>query len=197
MQRGQHLRMVVCRVWRALSDKNEGGAPSSWASPEWQVFSLLGAPGYNEPLLLPTSSGGRGGTSGAPQRAATKRRRQAVAASGAATAPQHQSSGVPSHNPSGPGSAGSGSGQSGSPVWPDADSVQDPLMIHLGDLKKGIDKGVETIQQFLEVEKGKALIKEKQLKLEAIKVEMGAYPHGSPGFLAALEKLRELTGNDG
>ncbi len=48
---------VDIMVWKdSVGDSSEAEFVASWTTPEWEVFMFLGAPGANEPHLLPQAS---------------------------------------------------------------------------------------------------------------------------------------------
>lgn len=194
----------IHRHWRDLNPSKPGGQPpSEWTSDAWETFLLLGAPGYNEPHLLPIMAAGRGGTSGPPNRAATKQRAREAAQEKAAKRRSVTPAVVEL-----PAGTQPGSGDDFEIVGNRTPSVGTPesSLFDIGDggelaafhgtmraVKEGIEQQTAILKEFAASERKRLLLKESSKKLEELKVQLQYLPPSSPGYIRAIAELEAMA----
>ena len=194
--------MMLCcfpRYWRDLHPTKNVGAPSGeWTTDAWETFLLLGAPGFNEPHLIPTVAPGRvGGTSGPPARAATKKRMRLAAAEktpdGADKPVEGNDSG--SGTPCTPmGSAGTPSLNLGSSEFSDGETAA--IQGAMKAVQAGIQEQLDILKEFAARERERISLKKRNSRLEHLKAQIQFLPMGSPGHARALAQLEMLHASD-
>ena len=187
----------IHRYWRDLNPSKEGGQPpGEWTTDAWETFLLLGAPGYNEPHLLPTMAAGRGGTSGAPNRRATKQRAREAAMDKAAkrrsvtpavvdlTGAAQDSTGF--FTPS------TGTPDSGVEQHEDGGD----LAAFHGTMKavqEGIQQQTAILKEFAASERERLQLKKSSKKLEELMLQLKYLPPNNPGYLRAIAELEAIS----
>ena len=192
------------RYWKELNPTKNTNAPlGEWTTDAWEAFMLLGAPGFNEPHLLPIASGGRAGTSGLPSRAATKRRAKESAQQRAAKQPcgaalDGGDAGGLSDVNNGSGSApfstpksSVGTPSSGPPPDFDSAAFHGTMLA----VQSEIVEQTHILKEIAASEREKLKLKKKNNMLAQLKVQLDYLPAGSPAHQQALARLESLFDN--
>lgn len=160
---------------------------------------MLGAPGFNEPHLLPTMAAGRGGTTGPPNRMATKQRARQAAKEGAAkrrsvtpavqvfTAGPQESSVLNCGTPS--------DGTPGSVEGDDAAGGAALEAFHgtMRAVEAGIHQQTAILKEFAESEREKLQLKRSSKRLEELKVLLQYLPPSSTEFKNAIAEIMAMS----
>jgi len=186
------------RLWKeANPGKDDNEFPPAWKLMEWDTFVWLGAPGSNEPHLLPEARDRTGRSSGAPARAQTKKRRANRAAQAQTgidamgDMPDAEEHGIcdvatPLGMPSGSGTSG------GTSVGYDvrrkgaSDATDLEFVEGLRAMKTGMDQHMQLMASFRDTDKLRA-------KMETIKLLLAHFPPGTPEYVKALEGLSAMS----